>query len=102
MMWGDDFVDSTEPCLAQLLRVYEQYDASVLAAMRTPREDWDKYGMIAGDQIDDRTYQVRSIVEKPKIEESPSDLGQVKGSVLTPEIFEMLAKTPRGKGGEIW
>ena len=102
MLWGDDFVDAEEPCLAQLLRAYDRYDASVLAAIRAPREDWNKYGMIDYDQVDERTYRVKSIVEKPPIEQSPSDLAQVKGSVLTPEIFEMLAKTPRGKGGEIW
>jgi len=99
MLWGDDFVDAEEPCLAQLLRAYDRYDASVLAAIRAPREDWNKYGMIDYDQVDERTYRVKSIVEKPPIEQSPSDLAQVKGSVLTPE---MLAKTPRGKGGEIW
>ena len=102
MLWGDDFVDAEEPCLAQLLRTYDRYDASVLAAIRAPREDWDKYGMIDYDQVDERTYRVKSIVEKPPIDQSPSDLAQVKGSVLTPEIFEMLAKTPAKKGGEIW
>src|SRR5262249_34003110 len=79
MLWGDDFVDAEEPCLAQLLRVYERYDASVLAAIRVQREDWSKYGMIAGEELDDRTFRVRSIIEKPSIEESPSDIGQVKG-----------------------
>src|SRR5260370_3673106 len=106
MVWGDDFVDYSnprvEPTLAQLNRVYEHYGASVLAAIRVPREDWNKYGMIAYDQVDDRTFRVRSIVEKPPIEESPSDLAQVKGCILTPEIFEILAQTPPAKGGEIW
>lgn len=102
MMWGDDLVDAEVPCLTQLLGVYERYDASVLAAIRVPRADWNKYGMIAGEAIDERTYRVRSIIEKPSIEESPSDIGNVKGSVLTPEIFEILAHTPPKKGGEIW
>jgi UTP--glucose-1-phosphate uridylyltransferase len=106
MLWGDDFVypgpPPAEPCLKQLLRVFEQYDASVLAAMRVPRQDWDKYGMLAAEPVDDRTFRVQSIVEKPPIEESPSDLAQVKGSVFTPEIFELLANTPPKKGNEIW
>jgi UTP--glucose-1-phosphate uridylyltransferase len=104
MSWGDDFVYTVppeEPCLAQLIHVFEKYDASVLAAVRVPREDWNKYGMIAADPVDDRTYRVRSIIEKPAIDDSPSDLAQVKGSVLTPEIFEMLASTPSQRG-EIW
>src|SRR5437868_3807806 len=65
MLWGDDFVDPgpppAEPCLKQLLRVFEKYDASVLAAIRAPREDWDKYGMITSEPVDERTYRVRSI-----------------------------------------
>jgi UTP--glucose-1-phosphate uridylyltransferase len=102
MLWGDDFTTSQEPVLAQLLRVFAHYDASVLAAIRAPRQDWDKYGMIDYDQIDDRTFRVKSIVEKPPIEQAPSDLAQVKGMVLTPEIFDMLANTQAAKGGEIW
>ncbi len=106
MMWGDDFVYSgpppAEPCLAQLIRAFNRYDASILAAIRAPREDWDKYGMITSEPIDERTFRVRSIVEKPPIDESPSDLAQVKGSVLTPEIFALLAKSPPKKGNEIW
>ena len=105
MLWGDDFVapgPGGEPCLNQMLRAFEKYDSSVLAAMRVPRQDWNKYGMIAADPIDDRTLRVRSIVEKPAIEESPSDLAQVKGCILTPEIFEILGRTPARKGNEIW
>lgn len=105
MLWGDDFVSpgpSGEPCLTQMLRAFEKYDSSVLAAMRVPREDWNKYGMIAADPIDERTLRVRSIVEKPAIEDAPSDLAQVTGCILTPEIFSILARTPAQKGNEIW
>jgi UTP--glucose-1-phosphate uridylyltransferase len=106
MLWGDDFVDygnpPVEPCVAQLMRVYEQYGASVLAAIHAPREEWNRYGMIAHEPIDDRTFRVKSIVEKPAIDQSPSDLAQVKGCILTPEIFELLATLPPGNGNEIW
>ncbi len=106
MLWGDDFVDygnpPVEPCVAQLMRVYEQYGASVLAAIHAPRAEWNRYGMIAHEQIDERIFRVKSIIEKPPIDESPSDLAQVKGCILTPEIFEILAETPPQKGNEIW
>jgi len=105
MLWGDDLVapgPSGEPCLAQMLRAFEKYDGSILAAMRVPRNDWNKYGMIAADPIDDRVLRVRSIVEKPPIDQSPSDLAQVKGYVLPPEIFEVLARTQAKHGNEIW
>lgn len=102
MLWGDDLVASRVPVTAQLVAVYEQMQASVLGAMRAPRQDWDKYGMIDADAVDDRTFRVKAIVEKPAIDRSPSDLAQVKGCILTPEIFEMLDHTPPAKGGEIW
>jgi UTP--glucose-1-phosphate uridylyltransferase len=105
MLWGDDLVmpgPGEQPCLTQLLRTFEHYDSSILAAMRVPREEWNKYGMIGAEPIDGRTLRVRSIVEKPPIDESPSDLAQVKGCILTPEIFEILARTPAKKGNEIW
>ncbi len=105
MLWGDDLVvpgPSGEACLTQMLRAFEKYDGSILAAMRVPRNDWNKYGMIAADPVDERTLRVRSIVEKPAIDKSPSDLAQVKGCILTPEIFEILARTPAQQGNEIW
>lgn len=102
VLWGDDLVVSRTPCLKQMMDVHERYGLSVLAAMRVPRRDYNKYGMIKGRRIDDRVSQVEDIIEKPEIEHSPSDLAQVKGFILTPQIFEMLENTPRGKGGEIW
>jgi UTP--glucose-1-phosphate uridylyltransferase len=106
MLWGDDFVDygnpPVEPCVAQLMRVYEHYGAGVLAAIHAPREEWNRYGMIAHEQIDERTFRVKSIIEKPPIDQSPSDLAQVKGCILPPEIFGILAETPPKKGNEIW
>src|SRR5579871_271448 len=102
VLWGDDIVVSDEPCLKQMMRVYERYGRSVLAAMRVPRSDYSKYGMIEPRQIDDRLSQVLSIVEKPNPDDAPSNLAQVKGYILTPEIFELLERTPPKKGGEIW
>ena len=105
MLWGDDFVapgPSGEPCLTQMLRAFDKYDSSILAAMRVPPEECNKYGMIAADPVDERTLRVHGIVEKPAIDNSPSDLAQVKGCILTPEIFEILARTPAQKGNEIW
>lgn len=102
VLWGDDLVVSEVPCLRQMIDVYERYGRSVLAAMRVPTSDYSKYGMIKGKPVEDRICQVEDIVEKPAIDESPGDLAQVKGFILTPEIFEMLEKTPAKKGGEIW
>ncbi len=102
VLWGDDLVDAEVPCLRQLIQVYERYGSSVMAVMRVAQANIPKYGVIAATAIDDRVYQVTDLVEKPSLENAPSDLAAVKGYVLTPEIFEELEQTQPGKGGEIW
>jgi UTP--glucose-1-phosphate uridylyltransferase len=102
VLWGDDIVDAEVPCLQQLIQVYEQYGASVMAVMKVPQEKISKYGVIDARPVSDRVHEVVDLVEKPDQENAPSDLATVKGYVLTPEIFEELERTPAGKGGEIW
>ena len=102
VLWGDDMVVSQVPALKQLIQVYEQHGGSVLAVMQVARQNISKYGIIDPKQLDDHVYQVMDLVEKPSPETAPSDLGQVHGYVLMPEIFEELQKTQAGKGGEIW
>lgn len=102
VLWGDDLVVAEVPLVRQMMDVYERYGASVLAVMRVPKENTSKYGVIAGKKVDDRIYEVSDLVEKPPVDEAPSDLAVVTGYILTPEIFEELEKTQAGKGGEIW
>ena len=103
VLWGDDVVVSEVPCLKQLVDVYDRYGRSVVAAMRVPQQDYPKYGMIkAGPAIDERVYRLEDLIEKPSIDESPSDLAQVKAYILTPEIFRCLEGTRASKQGEIW
>ncbi len=102
VLWGDDLVDAETPCLQQLIRVYEQYGASVVAVMRVAQENISKYGVIDARPVEGRVHEVLDFIEKPPVESAPSDLAAVKGFVLTPQIFEELERTPPGKGGEIW
>ncbi|HEY8476493.1 MAG TPA: UTP--glucose-1-phosphate uridylyltransferase GalU [Chloroflexota bacterium] len=102
VLWGDDVVVSQRPCLRQLVDVFEAYGGSVCAVMRVPREDVSKYGIVDGVAVAPGVYRLRDLVEKPTVEEAPSDLAAVKGYVLTPTIFDVLERTPPGKGGEIW
>ena len=97
----DDVVDSEVPLLKQLMAVYERYGGSVIAVERVNREDTAKYGVIEPEEISDRIYQVRRVVEKPKPDEAPSELGVVGRYILMPEIFDVLASTPPGKNHEI-
>ncbi|MCL5266292.1 MAG: UTP--glucose-1-phosphate uridylyltransferase GalU [Chloroflexi bacterium] len=98
---SDDIIDGEVPCLRQLVDVYERYKCSVLAVEHVPREQTKSYGIIEPRPLDTLLHQVLGVVEKPKPEDAPSDLGIVGRYILTPEIFELLEETPAGKGGEI-
>lgn len=102
MLWGDDIVDADPPLLRQLIEVYEHFDAPVVAVMEVPRASISRYGVVSGEQVEDRLWRVRDIVEKPRVEDAPSTLAAVVGYVLTPDIFPILERTPRGHSGEIW
>jgi UTP--glucose-1-phosphate uridylyltransferase len=101
MVWGDDVVLSKEPVVAQLLAARERVGGgSVAAVMRVPEQDARRYGVIEGEQVGDRTWRVRRIVEKP--ERPQTALAAVHAYVLEPEIFDVLAAMRPGRGGEIW
>ncbi|TAK27118.1 MAG: UTP--glucose-1-phosphate uridylyltransferase GalU [Chloroflexota bacterium] len=97
----DDIIDGEEPCMKQMVQVYDRYKCSVVAVQSVPPDAVDKYGIIEPRPMSERVYQVMSVVEKPHPHEAPSNLGIVGRYILTPEIFEMLDRTPPGKGGEV-
>ncbi len=97
LMWSPDGV----PCLQRMIDVYNQRHASVIATMPVPDADVSRYGIIAGERIGPQLMQVRDMVEKPPLAEAPSNQAVVGRYVLTPEIFDILAHTPPGRGGEI-
>ena len=97
----DDIIDSKVPALKQMIEVYEQYQASVIAVERIARQDTVKYGIIEPEKVSDRVYRVLGLVEKPEPTQAPSDLGVVGRYILTPEIFDALKITPPGKNQEI-
>jgi UTP--glucose-1-phosphate uridylyltransferase len=98
----DDIMDGgDDPIIGQLLRVYAEYRCPVIAVERVPREDIPKYGVLAVEEVSPRLYQIRAMVEKPKIEDAPSDLAIMGRYVLTPDIFAALEGTAPGAGGEI-
>lgn len=102
VLWGDDIARANPPVCRQLIDVYERHGGSVLAVMPVSREELSRYGVIAGHPIEERIYRVTGLVEKPAPDRAPTNLAAVKAYVLTPEIFDILAETPRGQGGEIW
>lgn len=106
----DEIMDSAVPCLKQLIDKYEQYGCSVLAVREVPDEDVPKYGIVAGEPVEDgdlnghgrgKTYRVNDLVEKPFREEAPSNMAIIGRYVITPEIFDALRGAVAGTGGEI-
>lgn len=98
---GDDIIDSDVPAMKQMIEVYKKYRHTVLAVQRVPKESISNYGVIRGEQVEDRIFKVSDMVEKPKAEDAPSDLAVIGRYILTPDIFEYLENTRPGKLGEI-
>lgn len=101
VMLGDDIVDSETPCLKQLIDTYDEYRTTVLGVQKVNEQDVDKYGIISAKHIEDRVYKVKDLVEKPEIDEAPSNIAILGRYIITPEIFNILEKLPPGKGGEV-
>ena len=99
---ADDLIDATPGVTAQLVQSYARHGASVLAVEDVPLADTSKYGIVAAQPMgSDGEERVTAIVEKPRPDEAPSTLAVVGRYVLRPEIFDELAQTERGRGGEI-
>jgi UTP--glucose-1-phosphate uridylyltransferase len=101
VMLGDILIPPETPCLPELIEVYEQYQCSVLSLVPLPPEIIPAYGIATVEELESNVVKVPHVVEKPLLEEAPSDLGVYGRYVLTPDIFELLEQTPPGRGGEI-
>ena len=101
VMLGDDVVDSEVPCLKQLIDCFNEYKTTIVGVQTVAPENVDKYGIVDGIHIEDRVYKVKRLVEKPAIEESPSNVAILGRYIITPQIFEILENTKPGKGNEI-
>jgi UTP--glucose-1-phosphate uridylyltransferase len=98
---GDDVIDATPPAIRQMIDVFDELQGPVLAIERVPRETVSSYGIIDGEEIRPGVYRIRDLVEKPPIEDAPSDLAIIGRYILTPDIFPALAETARDRTGEI-
>ena len=98
---SDDVIDSVAPCVGQLAAIHAQYGASVVALMEVPRDQISAYGVVEADEVSPGLYRIRSLVEKPKPEDAPSNLAIIGRYVLTPQIFDSLTRIAPGAGGEI-
>ncbi|MPW27189.1 UTP--glucose-1-phosphate uridylyltransferase GalU [Alkalibaculum sp. M08DMB] len=102
VLLGDDVVYNDEkPALKQLIDIYDEKQGSVLGVQSVKREDVNKYGIVSGNNIGTRLYTVDDLIEKPSIEEAPTNVAILGRYIINPEIFEILEHTEKGAGGEI-
>ena len=105
VLLADDVIDAEVPVLKQMMRVFEQTKRSVIATQIVEGPAISAYGVLDVKPADGhqggRLYEIMNMVEKPKLEEAPSNLAIIGRYILTPAIFDILTKTPVGKGGEL-
>jgi len=102
---ADDLCENNggDAILKQMITVYEKYQCSIVAIEEVPVEHTDKYGIVAGNLIDNTndTYRVTDMIEKPSPEDAPTNMAIIGRYILTPDIFDILREIKPGKGGEI-
>ncbi|WP_339206408.1 UTP--glucose-1-phosphate uridylyltransferase GalU [Paenibacillus sp. FSL K6-3182] len=101
VLLGDDIVYSKQPCLRQLIDIYDVYRTSVLGVQEVAISDVSKYGIVKGLHIENGVYKVQGLIEKPRIEDSPSNVAILGRYIINPSIFEILEDTEPGIGGEV-
>src|SRR3989442_8637647 len=101
VMLGDDLVAPETPCLPRMMEIHEQYGGSVLSLFTSPPEQISSFGIVSVEELGADTVKVTHLVEKPPLEEAPSNLAIAGRYILTPNIFALLEQTPPGSGGEI-
>lgn len=102
VIWGDEPIFSAVPRLKQLIAVYEKYRGPVVTGYEVDDEGTNRYGIIKSHLLEGNVYQVDDIVEKPGPQAAPSRLASLGGYILTPDIFDLLARATPGRGGEVW
>jgi UTP--glucose-1-phosphate uridylyltransferase len=101
VLLGDTIIDSVIPATQQMIDTFEQYRQPIVAVENVPADKVSRYGIIGGTMISKKLLQVNEMIEKPAVDKAPSTLAVAGRYILTPDIFPILEKTPRGKGNEI-
>jgi UTP--glucose-1-phosphate uridylyltransferase len=102
VLWGDDILLGEPPVAKQLIDVAVRFGGPVVGVRQVGADAIEKYGILAVEPVEGAVSRALSVVEKPKRADAPSDLAQIGGFVLTPDIFDILANTTEGTGGEIY
>lgn len=101
VIFGDCLYDSQVPASKQLIETFEKYGDPVIGLSEVEKKDVSKFGVIDGVELNKHTWEIKNMVEKPKVEDAPTNLVAVGKYVITPEVFQTLATMKHGKSGEI-
>ena len=102
VLLGDDLIDERDPILPRMIDVQRRFGGCVLLLLEVPPEQISLYGAAVAEPTDtEDVVRVRGTIEKPPVDEAPSNLAVIGRYVLAPEIFDVLRDTPPGRGGEI-
>jgi UTP--glucose-1-phosphate uridylyltransferase len=92
--WSDDFIQAQPSRFSQMIKHYDELDGSIVSCVKVKDDgDYDRYGIIAGEEKEPGVIKMRTIVEKPGKADAPSDLASVSGYLFTPDIFNYLRKS---------
>ena len=101
--WGDEFIKANPPRLSQMIEAFKKYSGAIISGVRIePKENVSRYGVGDVEHVEENIYKVKRIVEKPKPEEAPSNLGTIGSFILPPKIFDIIENLKPSKGGELW
>jgi UTP--glucose-1-phosphate uridylyltransferase len=101
VMFGDCIYDSEVPAAAQLIDAYHKYQGTIIGMAEVAKEEVSKFGVLAGTVLDDKHWQITQMVEKPNMEDAPSNIVAPGKYIITREVFDVLKGMNNGKSGEI-
>lgn len=101
VIFGDCLYDSEIPASKQLMDAYDKYQRPIIGITEVPHEEVSKFGVIDGVKLDERNWEVKKFIEKPKVEDAPTNFVAPGKYIITPEVFNVLATMDHGKSGEI-
>jgi len=102
VMWGDEFIQSDPPRLAQMLKAYEKHEGVIISGVRVDKKQIPRYGIADIEKVDNNLFRIKKIVEKPEADKAPSNLATHGAYILPPKIIDIIKGLKPSKGGEIW
>jgi UTP--glucose-1-phosphate uridylyltransferase len=101
VLLSDDIIDPGDHLLKHMINLYKEFHSPILALQTVPGSEVDKYGIVGGIKVRDNVFRIENLVEKPSLEDAPSDMAIIGRYILTSDIFDILEGVRPGKGGEI-